>query len=70
MSTMADVTTSEPLIMEFDPNAVLEIRVRQKSVEWSKVDPWIFRSWTGQRRVNGVLYSGPSYYLGRNEVAK
>jgi hypothetical protein len=31
---------------------------------WSEVDWYIFRSWNGERRINGLAYVGPVYYLG------
>lgn len=37
---------------------------------WLKVDAWIFRSWTGARRVDSVPYAGANFYLGNaKEVA-
>lgn len=48
--------------------AVLEIQVRSGG-PWVKVDPWIFRSWTGPRRVNGEVYAGDVFLLGSGTVA-
>jgi hypothetical protein len=45
-----------------------ELKTRPTS-EWVKVTEYIFRSWTGQRRINGVEYHGPCYYLGTDEIA-
>ena len=33
-----------------------------------KVDPWIFRTWTGPRYINDIPYTGPIYYLGTNKL--
>ena len=30
---------------------------------WITVNEWIFRSWTGERRINGELYNGEVFYL-------
>lgn len=44
----------------------LEIKVGSA---WAEVDEWIFRSWSGSRRVNGEDFSGPVYFLGSDKVA-
>lgn len=44
----------------YQPGDLLEIKVHR---DWLKVTGWIFRSWTGDRRVNGVAYTGPVYVL-------
>lgn len=36
---------------------------------WLEVSEWIFRSWGGERQINGVIYDGPVYYLGSDEIA-
>ena len=46
---------------------MLEIKVNSS---WVKVTEWIFRSWGGQRRIDGNEYHGPVYYLGEDEVAR
>ena len=35
---------------------------------WIEVDKWIFRSWTGERKLNNKLYNGPVYVLGSDKV--
>jgi hypothetical protein len=35
---------------------------------WITVNYYIFRSWGGQRRVNGADYGGPVYLLGTDTV--
>jgi len=56
-------TSPDPrLEYDFDTGATLEIQVRENS-DWSKVDPNVFRSWTGLRRINGEHYDGPNYYF-------
>ena len=37
---------------------------------WTSVSEYIFRSWGGGRRVDGVPRGGPLYYLGRRKVVK
>ncbi|HUV09821.1 MAG TPA: hypothetical protein VMX12_02515 [Acidimicrobiia bacterium] len=36
----------------------------------SKVDWWIFRSFTGRRFVNGREFNGPVFFLGTNSVSQ
>lgn len=43
---------------------VREIKVRVGTDHWVRVDEFIFRSWTGPRRLNGETYLGPVYLLG------
>ena len=45
----------------------LEIHVNSA---WVEVTEWIFRSWTGGRRIDGVPYHGPVFYLGKDDVAR
>lgn len=45
---------------------VYEIMVNAR---WCKVTTWVFRSWTGPRRLDGKPYVGPSYFLGSMDVA-
>lgn len=42
-----------------------EIKVNKA---WHAVDEGIFRSWGGERRLNGDTYKGPVYYLGSEKV--
>lgn len=42
----------------------LEINVQGS---WVEVNLWIFRSWSGPRRIDGVDYTGRVFYLGRDE---
>lgn len=44
----------------------LEIKVNGMFV---KVSEWIFRSWSGERRINGKAYHHHVFYLGTDEVA-
>lgn len=53
------------LTYTFDTSALLEIEIRND--QWSKVDCNVFRSWTGQRRLNGEQYVGPRYNFLTNE---
>jgi hypothetical protein len=43
-----------------------EIRVRP-SAEYVAVSHWIFRSWTGPRKLDGIEYVGPTFNLGGTE---
>ena len=49
----------------FFNNDVLECYV---NASWVKVSSWIFRSWTGNRKVNGKSYNGPVFVLGTNDL--
>lgn len=51
---------------DFSKKAKLEIKVYQ---EWCAVEWTAFRSWSGDRQLNGEKYEGPSYYYLSNEVA-
>lgn len=55
----------ERLEYDFDTTAKLEIEINGS---FSKVDPNVFRSWTGARRINDIAYSGPTYYFLTNRV--
>lgn len=37
---------------------------------WHRVSTHNFRSWTGERRVNGEAYRGPVFYLGSETVSR
>ena len=46
----------------------MEIKIRSS---WTKVTLYIFRSWGGERKLNGKPYHGPVFYLGAdNRVTK
>lgn len=34
---------------------------------WRKVTAYIFRSWSGERRLDLNMYQGPVYYLGTTD---
>lgn len=36
--------------------------------QWHAVNVWIFRSFSGDRRINDRPYHGPVYYLGTSRV--
>lgn len=36
---------------------------------WIEVSEWIFRSYTGERRLNNKPYNGPVYVLGTDTFA-
>lgn len=37
---------------------------------WFETTLWIFRSWSGPRRIDGKPYTGPTYYLGSDDKVK
>jgi hypothetical protein len=37
---------------------------------WVHVDAWIFRSWSGARRIDGDAHKGQVYFLGSDKVAR
>jgi hypothetical protein len=44
---------------------VYEVSIRGR---WHKTSAYMFRSWTGSRRIDGENYNGPVYFLGTEEV--
>ncbi len=48
--------TSANLEVEYQPN------------KWARVTPLAFRSFTGNRRIDGNSYDGPLYYEGTNTL--
>jgi hypothetical protein len=44
---------------------VYEVKVNGR---WCKTSAYIFRSWTGPRRLDGKDYNGPIFILGSEEV--
>ena len=61
------MTQDKELIYEFDQEAKLEILV---NTVWIEVSPWIFRSWSGGRKVDGKAYSGTVFSLGMNTIVR
>ena len=37
---------------------------------WVKVTEWIFRSWGGERRINGETHTGDVFLLGTDKVSR
>jgi len=37
--------------------------------EWLEVSEWIFRSWTGDRRIDGLPHSGDVFLLGTDKIS-
>lgn len=35
---------------------------------WLRTSQWMFRSWSGPRRLDGLTFDGPVYILGNAEV--
>lgn len=46
---------------------LLEARINGR---WVRCPAYTWRSWTGERRVNGEPYAGPVYFLGSNTVSR
>lgn len=58
-----------PLEIDFDSKAKLEYKERPRGA-WHEIDPYTFRSWGGQRRINGKNFYGNVYYLGSNVISR
>jgi hypothetical protein len=56
------------LICDFNTADCLEVEYRPNC--WARVTHNHFRSFTGTRRINNVLYKGPIYYEGTNNRYK
>lgn len=54
------------LKIDFDKNAKLEIYDEHK--RWRESTPEVFRSWTGERKVNGKEYEGTIYFWLSNKI--
>jgi len=54
------------LKINFDKNAKLEIYDEHK--RWREVTPEVFRSWTGERKVNGKEYEDTVYFWLSNKI--
>lgn len=59
-------TSKDGLVIDFNPAAKLEVQV---GTHWCETSVDFFRSWGGDRRVNGRPYNGPVYELGSNNQA-
>jgi len=46
---------------------VYEVQTRPGG-SWCKTSQWMFRSWSGARRIDGEPFDGPVYILGNREV--
>ena len=55
------------LIIDFNPAAKLEVNYRRD--QWCETSVEMFRSWGGNRRINGKPYEGPVYNFLTNKVA-
>lgn len=65
--TRAERSKTQVLLGDDFP-AKLEISSRRGC--WTQVSPYIWRSWAGQRRVDGKTFAGTVYFLGTQETAK
>jgi len=65
--TQPTFTNKRGLSVDFDPTAKLEIEIRTN--RWSTVTADMFRSWAGNRKINGRPYAGPVYFLWTNQVS-
>ena len=50
--------------MPFSKTAKLEI----ENNKWLEVTPEVFRSWSGPRRIDGILYSGTVFNFLSNKI--
>jgi len=66
--TKSTFTNKRGLTIDFDPTAKLEIEIRTN--RWSPVTADMFRSWSGNRKINGRPYTGPVYFLWSNQVSE
>lgn len=56
------------LNVNFNPTAKLEVEIRKNI--WVETSPSMFRSWGGNRRVNGRLFDSEVFFLLSNEVSQ
>ena len=56
-------TSKDGLVIDFNPAAKLEVQV---GTQWCETSAEFFRSWGGNRRVNGRPHNGLVYELGSN----
>ena len=63
------MTVIKHLEMDFDPDAKLEIDIHNNN-NWAEVTADIFRSFGGNRRINGKQFNGNLYNLGTNNIIK
>ena len=60
--------TKDGLVIDFNPTAKLEVEIRQNC--WVETSPYMFRSWGGNRRINGKPFQGAVCFLGSNALAE
>ncbi len=53
--------------MNLEHSQTYEIKVNG---EWVQVTEYIFRSWTGSRRLSDEQYDGPVFFLGTDQVSR
>jgi hypothetical protein len=58
--------SKDGLVINFDPTAKLEVQIR-KNV-WCETSADIFRSWGGDRRINGKPFISRTWYLHTNKI--
>lgn len=58
----------EKLVCDFNTAACLEVEYSPQ--KWARVTSNEFRSYRGNRRVNGLPYEGLTFYLGSNYVCE
>ena len=49
------------------PEALYEV---QNGNRWLTTTEYLFRSWTGERRIDGKPYHGPVYFLGSDRISR
>lgn len=65
---MAKFKSKEGLQIDFNPIAKLEVETRKDS--WCETSFYMFRSWSGNRRINGTPFNGNVYFLGSNVISE
>jgi hypothetical protein len=52
---------------KFSDDDVLEGKVNGR---WIVFPEWTWRSWTGERKLNGEPFNGPVFFLGEDRVSR
>lgn len=48
----------------------MKYEIKLTDGRWIEVSEWIFRSWTGERRIDGKEHSGDVFLLGTDKVSR
>ena len=60
------------LEINFNPAAKLEVLISDNffGIRWTETSSEMFRSWSGDRRINGVTFNEPVYKFLSNETVE